>query len=156
MTRVANVTVGTCLLLNWRVWRVECRIPLMRRRGTLATRQHCASAACIILWRSNQKRFLCHVKIRKLKSWPEFWLCSVKYKRFWSLHTKQEAGREARGDYSLHRGEKIRILSSQRKYFENTVFYKFCVHERDPRIYFLFYNLLCGVCFALSRLSIFI
>lgn len=146
MTWVANVTVGTSLLINWRVWRVACHIPLLWRRGMLVTRQHCASAACIILWQSKQKHFLCYVKIMKLKSWPEFWLYSVKYTRFWSLKKKkkQEAGREARGDYSLHSGKKnIRILSSKKKYFENTVFYKFCYHERDTRI-----HLLLIICFV--------
>lgn len=153
MTRVANVTVGTRLLINWRVWRVVCHIPLMRRRGMLVTRQHCASAACNILWQSIQKRFLCHVKIIKLKSWHEFWL---KYTWFWSLQTNKRLGRKQEEIAHYTVGKKIRILFSQRKYFENTVFYKFCDHERDTRIYFLFYNLLCGVCFALSWLSIFI
>lgn len=39
--------------------------------------------------------------------------------------------------------KKIRILSSKKKYFENTVFYKFCYHERDTRI-----HLLLIICFV--------
>lgn len=62
----------------------------------------------------------------------------------WKKKKKQEAGREARGDYSLHSGKKnIRILSSKKKYFENTVFYEFCYHERDTRI-----HLLLIICFV--------